>query len=206
MRVSASQLRDLARTGPTWRPPTPGAGAGASPAPTRNKAIAIYHDEGQAAALAYLSGNRGDGTKGLAGAFGPGGRFENWGRRTRDHLDRYFRYDQPLGEAYAELPLRGDVAIGSHTVGAYIDVVTFHASGYVGRVLNWDLEGVTLAAADLIAVPAALLIEQELGAGTCIKIAVWDLEQRQQLEINGSYALSQVSRLSSLMDRVDPGV
>jgi hypothetical protein len=202
VRVSAGQLRDLVRTGASWRPP-PGPGGGASPASARAKAIGIYHDEGHVAAVSYLAGNRGDGSKGLAGAFGVGGRYANWGARTRDSLDRYFRYDQQQGEVYAALPLRGEVTIGTHTVGAYVDVVMFHRSGYVGRLLNWDLEGVTLDDAELMAAPASLLIEQELGRTTCVKIAVWDLEHRRQFEVNGAYALAQVGRVRRLMDRVD---
>jgi hypothetical protein len=174
-----------------------------SPAPVRNKAIAIYHGEGQSAALAYLAGNRGDGTKGLAGSFDVGGRYQDWGRRTRDCLNRYFRHDQRLGSVYAELPLRDEVTIGNHSIGAYVDVVTFHPSGYIGRLLNWDRDGLTLANAELMAVPAALLIEQELGEATCVMLAVWDLEHDQQFEINGVYALRQVSRLRRLMDRVE---
>jgi hypothetical protein len=204
VRVSAGQLRDLVRTGPAWRPPPPGGGGGASPASARNKAIAIYHDEGYTSAQSYLAGNRGDGTKGLAGAFGVGGRYHDWGQRTRDCLNRYFGQDQRLGEVYAELPLRGDVAIGNHSVGAYVDVVVFHPSGYVGRLLNWDLDGITLPNADLMAVPAALLIEQELGQATCVKIAVWDLEHNRQFEVSGTYALGQTAGLRALLDRVDP--
>ena len=168
--------------------------------------MAIYHEEGHSAALAYLAGNRGDGTKGLTGSFGPGGRYAAWGARTRQSLDRYFRFDREERRDYAQLPLKAEVALGRHWVGAVIDVVMFDDAGYVGRVLNWDKTGVDLDVAEIVAVPAAMLIEQELGRDTCVHIAVWDLENSRQFEIDGPSALAWVAHASTLMDQVEDGV
>lgn len=204
MRLTAAQLREVARDGAAWRPPEPGSDNRPSPAAIRTRAVAIYHEEGHAAALSYLGGQR-PGVKGLAtGYFGPGGKAAGWGRQTRRSLDRYFDYDRREGQLYAELSLKEDVALGTHFIGAFVDVVLFHPQGYLGRVLSWDQAGVpTLEAADLVAAPAAMLIEQEMGEGTCAVVAVWDLPNKRQYEIDGQQALGTASQLKALMNRIE---
>jgi hypothetical protein len=199
MRISGSDVRDIARMGgPGWRP-RPSDAVIVTPAGIRKKALSIYHEEGHSEALAYLAGHRA-GSKGLSGTYGRGGSREQLGRRTAVAFARYVRYDVTDGRVYAELSLSADVPLGRHVVGATLDVVVFDREGYAGRLLNWDLKGVERDIAELLAVPMVLLIDQQLGAGTAVEIAAWDLENDRRWIIDRDTALDQTDELVALLD------
>jgi hypothetical protein len=199
MRISGSDLRDIARIGgPGWRPRPPDAVI-VTPSGIRKKALSLYHEEGLAEALAYLAGNR-PGSTGLGGTYGRGGSREQQGRRTAAQFDRYVRYDINDGRPYAELGLSAEVVIGRHVVRATLDVVVFDAVGYAGRLLNWDLQGVDRPVAEMLAVPMVLLMDQQLGTGTAVEVAVWDLEHDRRWIVTRGTALNLVNELAVLLN------
>lgn len=202
MRISGSDLRDIVRIGgPGWQPRPPGSII-VTPASIRRKALTIYHEEGHPEALAYLAGHR-PGSTGLGGTYGAGGGREQQGRRTAAAFDRYVRYDVNDGRPYAELGLAAEVVVGRHRIGATLDVVVFAAAGYAGRLLNWDLDGVEREVAQLLAVPMVLLIDEQLGAGTAVETAVWDLEHDRRWIVARATALQQVNQLAALLDNTE---
>lgn len=201
MRVTLGELRDIAREGPAWRPRPVGAVI-VTPASIRTKAICIYHEEGHSDALAYLGGRR-PGSLGLSATFGPDGPRAAQGRRTSAAFDRYVRLDRQDGRPYAELTLGADVSVGRHQVGATADVVVFDQLGYSGRTLSWNLDGVTDELAELLALPVALAIDQELGADTCVEVVVWDLEHNAQWVVDRAAAHARARELARVLDRIE---
>ena len=104
----------------------------------------------------------------------------------------------------ATLALSGDVPFGSHVIGSTVDVVVFAAAtGLIGRVLTWDLSGVNENLAKLVAVPATLLVDRELGADTCVAIDVWDLEHGARWTIARQEAIANRSLVQGLLDRTE---
>lgn len=205
MRVTLGDVRDIGRQGVRWRPHPPDAVI-VSPSSVRSKAVRIYHDETHSSALAYLDGRRRDGSRGLAGTFSPTGSRARQGQRTRQAFARYAQLEVRDGRPVADLALTGDVQIGSHTVGTTVDVVLFTTGGYSGRLLTWDLAGVTPEVADLMAVPAVLLIDQKLGEGTCVDIEVWDLENGVKWLIPRESGLSRLPNAALTLDAVEAAV
>jgi hypothetical protein len=203
MRIRFGDLRDIARHGASWRPRSPNAVV-IAPTSIRTKAIEIYHDEGQSAALDYMDGRRPH-SRGLSGYYGSGGKRPRQGQRTREAIGRYFQYDVEDGRPVAELGVTGEVTIGPHVVSTTVDVVVFAAQEdgyeYSGRVLLWDLAGGSESLSELIAVPAVLLIDKELGEDTCGDIEVWDLENGTRWRIGRRHALSNLSRVTEMLDR-----
>jgi hypothetical protein len=163
----------------------------------------MYHDESFADALAYLDGRHPDGGRGLSGTFGPDGKRAKQGQATRDGFRRYVRLDGHDGRPAAELTLAGDVEVGSHQVATTIDVVLFADDGYGARVLNWDRGGLTDELAEVLAIPAALLVERELGAGTCAEVELWDLKNGAIWQVARDPALGALSRLARYLDQVE---
>lgn len=205
MRVTLSQLRDIGRSGVRWRPPDPKSKP-VVPSAVRRKAIRTYHDESLADALAYLDGRHPNGARGLSGTFGPKGKRAKQGRRTRDGFGRYVKLDRRDGRPAAELMLKEDVEIGSHLVQVTADVVVFADDGYSGRILNWDRTGVDGEVVDVLGLPGALLLDQELGEDTCVDIEIWDLERGEKWLVNREAAFSQLKKLAHLLDRVEAAV
>lgn len=205
MRLRLGDLRDIARQGESWRPRSPGAVV-ISPRSIRTKALEIHHEEGQAATLDYLAGRRPH-SRGLSGYYGAGGKRPRQGQRTREAIDRYIQFDLEDGRPVAELGVNGDVAIGAHIVSTAVDVVVFAAQEdgyeYSGRILLWDLAGGSDSLSELVAVPAVLLIDQELGADTCEDVEVWDLEYGARWRIRRAHALGNVRRVAQMLDRAD---
>jgi hypothetical protein len=203
MRIRFGDLRDIARQGPTWRP-RPANAVVIAPTSVRIKAIEIYHDEGQSAALDYMDGRRPH-SRGLSGYYGSSGKRPRQGQRTREAIARYFQYDVEDGRPVAELGVSGEVTIGHHVVSTTVDVVVFAAQDegyeYSGRVLLWDLAGGSEPLSELIAVPAVLLIDQGLGRNTCGDIEVWDLEHGSRWRVGRRHALSNVPRVTEMLDR-----
>lgn len=205
MRVRFGDLRDIARQGESWQPRSANTVV-IAPTSIRTKAIEIYHNEGQAAALDYLAGRR-PGSRGLSGYYGTGGKRPRQGQRTREAISRYIQFDLEDGRPVAELGVSGDVAIGPHIVSTTVDVVVFATQEdgyeYSGRLLTWDLAGGSVSLAEVIAVPALLLIDQELGADTCEDIEVWDLEHGARWRIVRGHALGNIGRVAQMLDRAD---
>lgn len=205
MRVRLGDLRDIARQGAGWRPRSPNEVV-IAPTSVRAKAIEIYHDEGQAAALDYLAGRRPH-SRGLSGYYGTSGKRPRQGQRTREAIGRYIEFDVEDGRPIAELGVRGEVAIGHHTVSTTVDAVVFAAQEdgyeYSGRLLLWDLAGGSDSLSELLAAPAVLLIDQELGAEMCEDVEVWDLEHGARWRILRAHALNGVQRVTEMLDRAD---
>jgi hypothetical protein len=205
MRVTLSELRDIRRKGVQWRPPERNAPI-VVPSAVRKKAIRVFHDESHADALAYLDGRRPDGSRGLSGTFGPKGSRAKQGQRVRDAFGRYVRLDRQDSRPVAEVSLLGEISIGAHSVMAAVDVVIFATAGYSGRILNWDRAGVTDEIADALSVPGVLLIDQELGDDTCVDVEVWDLEGGKKWVVTREAAMTQISEVARLLDRVEAAV
>jgi hypothetical protein len=201
MRITTSDLRDIARRGPGWRPAAPDAPI-VTPAPIRKKAVRLYHTEGHPASLAYLAGRR-KGSRGLAGDYGPGGRRAQQGARTRASFDRYVRLDIADGRPYADLELSKEIPIGDHVFAASLDVVLFVPRGFGGRLLNWDQTGLTDDTAEVVAAPMVRMIDQELGSDTCVEIEVWDLEHNLCWVVDRSTALAKLKDVEDLLDRTE---
>jgi hypothetical protein len=116
------------------------------------------------------------------------------------------QFDLQDGRPPAALSLARDVTIGSHVVGTTVDVAVFADGGYSGRVLTWDLAGVTGELANLLAVPVALLIDQELGAATCLDVEVWDLEHGRRWLIPRDVALGGMRVVERMLDRTEAAI
>jgi hypothetical protein len=95
---------------------------------------------------------------------------------------------------------------GSHLVQVIADVVVFADDGYSGRILNWDRTGVDGEVVDVLGLPGALLLDQELGEDTCVDIEIWDLERGEKWLVNREAAFSQLEKLARLLDRVEAAV
>lgn len=162
----------------------------------------MYHEASLSDALSYLNGRHPDGRKGLSGTYGPEGKRAQQGADARKSFDRYVRLDRLDRRPVAELELAGEVQVGVHDVSVSVDVVLFTDDGYTGRLLNWDRGGLSDRLADILAIPTALLIEQELGSGTCTNIELWDLRSAGIWQVDREPALSGVDRLSRYLDRV----
>jgi hypothetical protein len=199
--IRLGDLREIGRQGAGWRPRPPD-GVIITPSSIRSRAIRLYHDEGLDLANQYLEGRRG-GSTGLSGYFGSDGPRAQQGQRTREAFNRYVHFDGADGRPVATMALSGDVSVGHHVIGATVDIVVFGPTGYGGRVLNWDIAGINADLARLVAVPALMLIDQELGHSTCSDIEVWDLEHgvrwpRDSNEIRGDFGT-----VARLLDRVE---
>jgi hypothetical protein len=102
--------------------------------------------------------------------------------------------------------LTSDVDIGPHQISTTVDVVLFAEDGYSGRVLNWDRAGLSDSLADVLSVPAVLLVDQELGADTCVDVELWDLHKGAKWLVARDAALAQVGRLKRFLDRIEANV
>jgi hypothetical protein len=198
-------LRDIGRQGARWRPRNPNQPI-VSPSSVRRKAVRLYHDEALSDALAYLSGRHPDGGRGLSGTFGPEGKRAKQGSEARESFARYVKLDGRDARPVAELGLTGDVDVGSHQVSTTIDVVVFAAEGYTGRVLNWDRGGLSDRLADMLSIPAMLLIDQELGDDTAVDVELWDLRNGSIWQVSREVALARADRLARFLDRIEAGL
>jgi hypothetical protein len=204
VKVRLGDLREIGRAGVVWRP-RPDGSIVIVPSSVRNKAIRIFHEEGAGRAIEYLEGRRA-GAQGLGGTFGPSGNRATQGRRTREAFDRYVRMSDADGRDYADVGVSGDVEIGSHVVGVTLDAVVFDTQGYAGRLLTWDLSGMTSELALLVAGPAVLLIDQQMGRGTCCEVEVWDLEHDHQWRFLRAHALSAIADVERVLDAVESAI
>jgi hypothetical protein len=107
---------------------------------------------------------------------------------------------------YADLGVAGDVEIGSHAVGAIVDVVVFDSGGYCGRVLGWDLSGISEEVALMMAGIATMVIDEKMGEGTCTEIEVWDLEHDHQWRFVRAHAVGVIPRVQRILDAVDAAI
>lgn len=205
MRVTLGELRDIGRQGTRWRPRDPNQPI-VSPSSIRKKAIHLYHDESLSDALAYLGGKHPDGGRGLSGTFGPEGKRARQGSEVRESFARYVKLDGRDARPVAELGLGNEVDVGSHQVSTAIDVVLFAEEGYSGRVLNWDRGGLSDRLADMLSIPATLLIDQELGADTAVDVELWDLQNGAIWQVARDVALARVERLARFLDRIEVGL
>lgn len=98
-------------------------------------------------------------------------------------------------------PLTTDVDIDGNEIGVGVDIVLLDPQGYVGRVVLWDKQVPSGDDAEMLALPIALAIEQELGVGRGAGVEVWHLRSGSTETITQSRALRKLPQAIVLLDR-----
>jgi hypothetical protein len=153
------------------------------------RAVAIYHEQGAAAAAAYIGASK----------------VARWANHRNPSMATGNTHVLRGFEAYIEADRadgRQPEALGAETVLAWpagplavrFDVVLAEGAGLSGRVLFWDGLEIDRAAAELIAAPylaalRALYPEHEIGA-----IGVWQGRYQQRFEVPAEIAERRAAR------------
>ena len=181
---------NLTAVAATFMPPTP--------MPTATAAVARYHREGAARAVAEM--DRSYRTSNYWGQRGtPQG---GWANAMRQCLQTYIDLaDNDARPAFA-IGLNRDLMFPPDELAVHVDVVLLDPRGYVGRLALWDKSILTRSLATRYAAPVWRALEEELGDGRVAEIELWHLRTATQMVVTAAEAAAGLPEVATTVHRL----
>jgi hypothetical protein len=195
MRVSPGDIRsglfDVGYRIPPSRPPIVSTHSQVS------KAVRVFHQEGSAAARAYLENT-------FATSTWTGGGNATKARIAKQSVHNYIRRASTDPRTVALGDTRATVTIAGHQVAAGCDVVLLDDGGYEGRVCIWAVQSraMTIDELALLACPIVLALGNELGDDLVLGVDVWSLRADTTQRVTADRARAALPNLNTLIRRI----
>lgn len=194
MSVSFGLFRKAVRE-PEYRlKPGGGDSAAVTPIGTFRRAIRVYHQSGEAAALAGISLT--------ADYYTKAGRGKTLADNYRASFSRYSTLDAADGRNVYSAGLKKDVKLADETLGLTIDALVYGPHGHTARVALWDLSLPSEEEAAVIAAPLARALVEAVGEERAFSVALWHLRTGKVLELPVSGALARLGDAERAVLRV----
>ncbi len=194
MSVSFGLFRKAVRE-PAYRLKPGSGGSGAvTPIGTFRRAIRVYHQSGEPAALAGISLTSDYYTK--------EGRGKTLADNYRASFSRYIALDAADGRSAYAAGLKQDVELAGETLSLTTDALVYGPRGHTARVALWDLSLPSEAEAAVIAAPLARALVQAVGEERAYSVALWHLRSGKVLEVPVSSALMRIGDAEEAVARV----
>jgi hypothetical protein len=157
------------------------------PVTVARKAVSIYHEEGPAAARAYLRASK---VGVWANHTNPSMATSN--SNVLSGFEAYVASDSADGRPARGLALRTVLDWPAGPLLVRIDVVLGDGNGLAARALFWDGPDLTEAQAPLIAAPYAAALEQLHPEASLTAIGVWQARRQTHIEVPVESAMGEV--------------
>jgi hypothetical protein len=169
-------------------------GGAVTPIGTFRRAIRVYHDKGEQAALAGISLTSDYYTRDPRG--------KTLADNYRDSFARYIALDAADGRSAYTAGLKQDVELAGEILGLTIDALVYGARGHTARVALWDLSLPSEAEATVIAAPLARALVEAVGEERAHSVALWHLRSGKVLELPVASAMARIGDAEEAVGRV----